>query len=678
MTNKPSNFLLLQEMKVFQNLEGLPIFRNAVITIGSFDGVHTGHSKILDKVKQLAQDTDGESIVITFHPHPRHVIFPDDDSLKLLNTVEEKANLLKEKGIDHIVVVPFSKAFAQQSPETYIQDFLIKNFNPSHIVIGYDHRFGKNRAGNIDYLKKFEVSGGFKVVEIQKQEVEDITVSSTKIRKAISKGDLKIANNLLRYNYALTGTVERGQGLGRQLGYPTANLKVLDKHKLIPCIGIYAVYAHHQNTRYEGMLYIGNRPTIEGVDNLVIEVNIFDFDKDIYDESLKIEFLEFLRGDAQFENLDALKAAIAADKISAEATFSNIKSAASKKKTTAPKVAVVILNYNGLEHLKTFLPAVVKTSYPNHEIYIADNASTDQSTDYLTKHFPKIPIIKLNSNHGFAKGYNLALQQVEADYFVLLNSDVEVQPNWIEPVIKLMESDKEIAACQPKILSYTNKSKFEHAGAAGGWIDHLGYPFCRGRIFDVTEKDTGQYETVSEIFWASGAALFIRADHFLNFGGFDPDFFAHVEEIDLCWRLKKAGYKIMVQPASVVYHLGGGTLAYQSPNKTYLNFRNSLYMLFKNESIKKLLWLIPFRLILDGIAGVHFLLSGKFNYIPAIIKAHWHFFGKIKQLVTKRKHYNELITQQSISKTENKSAIYGKSIIVEHYLKGKKKFNEIL
>ncbi|MGB1218116.1 MAG: glycosyltransferase family 2 protein, partial [Saprospiraceae bacterium] len=292
-----------------------------------------------------------------------------------------------------------------------------------------------------------------------------------------------------------------------------------------------------------------------------------------------------------------------------------------------PKVAVVILNYNGRDYLRDFLPSVEKSSYPNLDIIVADNASDDGSIVLLENEFPKVQLIKMDENHGFAEGYNQALKSVHADYFVLLNSDVETTENWIDPIIELMERDKTVGACQPKILSFHEKGKFEYAGASGGYMDKWAYPFSRGRIFDSLEEDKGQYDTSEEVFWATGAAMFVRAELFKNLGGFDGDFFAHWEEIDFCWRLKRAGYKVMVKPKSVVYHVGGGTLDYDNPRKVFLNFRNSLISILKNEKPNRYFSLIFWRLILDGVAGFRFLSQGKFKHVQAIIQAHWSFFG---------------------------------------------------
>ncbi|MDN4164411.1 glycosyltransferase family 2 protein [Cytophagales bacterium LB-30] len=299
-----------------------------------------------------------------------------------------------------------------------------------------------------------------------------------------------------------------------------------------------------------------------------------------------------------------------------------------------PKVAVVILNYNGKQHLATFLPSVLQHS-AEAEIIVADNGSTDDSLSFLASSFPNVTCIALDKNYGFCGGYNRALAQVEAEYFVLLNSDVEVSAGWLNPLIQGMEQNPEMGACQPKILSYQQKTHFEYAGAAGGYLDTLGYPFCRGRIFDVLEEDKGQYDAPAQIFWATGACLCIRANLYKKLGGLDESFFAHMEEIDLCWRLQNHGYQVWCLPQSVVYHLGGGTLAANNPRKTYLNFRNSLSVLLKNLPGNKL-YKILVRLALDELAVLQQLIKGRPAHAWAIIKADIAFVWNLKNLLQKR------------------------------------------
>jgi GT2 family glycosyltransferase len=331
------------------------------------------------------------------------------------------------------------------------------------------------------------------------------------------------------------------------------------------------------------------------------------------------------------------------------------------------KVAVVILNWNGQAFLEQFLPSVIKHS-SNARVIIADNNSTDHSIQFLTEHYPTVELIELEQNFGFAGGYNNALKQVDSEYYVLLNSDVEVTENWLTPMIELLDSDKSIAACQPKIKAYNNKEYFEYAGASGGFIDKYGYPFCRGRIFESLEKDKNQYNSIKEIFWASGASLFIRSNEYHNIGGLDGFFFAHMEEIDLCWRLKNQGKKIMVCPSSTVYHVGGGTLNKVNPQKTFLNFRNSLLTLHINLPQNKRFTIIIIRLLLDGLAGIKFMSSGKPSHTWAIIKAHYSFFGAISQNKTKRKTFNK----------PNLTGQINKSIVKAYYLSNCKSFNDFV
>lgn len=303
------------------------------------------------------------------------------------------------------------------------------------------------------------------------------------------------------------------------------------------------------------------------------------------------------------------------------------------------KIAVVILNWNGADLLRKFLPSVIQ--YSNEaDIYVADNASTDDSIAVLETEFPSVQIVRIERNFGFAKGYNEALKKVQAEVFVLLNSDVEVTENWLNPIRDVFNNEPRTAIVQPKIRDYKNKEYFEYAGAAGGYIDQYGYPFCRGRLFDTLEKDHGQYDDNCEIFWASGACLFIRSSVYQELGGLDEDFFAHQEEIDLCWRAFNAGYLARYVAQSTVYHVGGATLQQGNPRKTYLNFRNSLYMLLKNLPASKLFPVIFSRLVLDGIAGIQFVLQGKITHCMAIVNAHFSFYGGFSKNFKKRKGHS--------------------------------------
>jgi GT2 family glycosyltransferase len=299
------------------------------------------------------------------------------------------------------------------------------------------------------------------------------------------------------------------------------------------------------------------------------------------------------------------------------------------------KIAVVILNWNGILLLEQFLPSVLKYS-SEATVYVADNASTDCSIFYIKSYFPSVKIIENDSNLGFAGGYNEALKLVDAEVYALVNSDIEVTENWLQPILKTFENEPNTAIIQPKILDFKNKEYFEYAGAAGGFIDQYGYPYCRGRIFDTLEKDKGQYNTNCEIFWASGACFFIRSAVYNQLNGFDATFFAHQEEIDLCWRAINKGYKIKYISESTVYHLGGATLQQGNPKKTFLNFRNSLLMLTKNLPKEKLYPILLGRMVLDGIAGIQFLMKGKFSHFSAILKAHYSFYFLFLDIYKKR------------------------------------------
>jgi GT2 family glycosyltransferase len=336
------------------------------------------------------------------------------------------------------------------------------------------------------------------------------------------------------------------------------------------------------------------------------------------------------------------------------------------------KTAIVILNWNGIRYLKMFLGTIVKYSIRDEtEIYVADNGSSDGSADWVAGNFKEVRLIRLNNNYGFAGGYNRALDQLEAKYFVLVNSDIEVTEGWLQPLISFMEENSDAAACQPKILAFNRKEYFEHAGAAGGFIDKYGYPFCRGRILNVIERDEGQYNDRVNIFWSSGACMVVRADAWRRCGGFDEDFFAHMEEVDLCWRFNKAGMNACFIPGSTVYHIGGGALGYDSPHKIYLNFRNSLYMLYKNLPDERLFTILFIRMILDGLAAIMFLAKGRFSYFRAILEAHISYYKSVGVLRKKRKMLKEL------REDHNPGLILNKSIVFEFYIKGIKTYNRL-
>ena len=334
------------------------------------------------------------------------------------------------------------------------------------------------------------------------------------------------------------------------------------------------------------------------------------------------------------------------------------------------QTAVVILNWNGRKHLEHYMPSVMGNTPAEVRIVVADNGSTDDSVEFLKEHYPSVKIIQLEKNYGFAEGYNRALKMVDAECYILLNSDVEVTKGWVEPLVEMIQSDESIAAVAPKLLSDVERNKFEYAGAAGGFIDYLGYPLCRGRILSTIEQDRGQYDTAREVFWASGAAFCCRADLFHAMGGFDGDFFAHMEEIDLCWRMQLAGYKIMSEPKSVVYHLGGGTLPNESPNKLYLNYRNNLAMLYKCAPTTQRLTVAILRPIADMLSMAIYLLKGQFKLANATLRAYRDFMLWHKELSDKRKAI------RGNAKAESKH-IYGGSMVLR-YMLGRHTFNDMI
>ena len=336
-----------------------------------------------------------------------------------------------------------------------------------------------------------------------------------------------------------------------------------------------------------------------------------------------------------------------------------------------PKVAVVILNWNGKELLSRFIPPLLKSNPEWSEIIVVDNNSSDDSISFLRNTFPGIRIIQNSANAGYAGGYNSALKQVKAEYYVLLNSDVEVTGNWLEPVIAQMDADPAVAAAQPKVMSYHRRDEFEYAGAAGGFIDKYGYPFCRGRIFNSFEKDSGQYNDMREIFWATGACLFVRSEMYHSAGGLDEDFFAHMEEIDLCWRLKNRGYKILFVPTATIYHMGGETLNKVNPEKTYLNFRNNLLLLFRNHAGEWFVAKFFIRMLMDGIAAFKFLFDGGPSHFVAVLRAHINFYSQMGKVLAKRK------AEKPFVKKFASSCVYRKSIVWEYFIKGKKKFSDL-
>ncbi len=331
------------------------------------------------------------------------------------------------------------------------------------------------------------------------------------------------------------------------------------------------------------------------------------------------------------------------------------------------RLAVVILNYNGEKLLRQFLPSVVLHS-PEASIYVADNGSTDGSILWIRLHFPQVSILELGNNYGFCGGYNRALHQIMAEYYVLLNSDVEVTSLWLQPLLSILDSNPSVAAVQPKILSFRNKNHFEYAGAGGGFLDSMGYPFCRGRVFDHVEEDKGQYNDERAIFWATGACMMIRSGKFHQHGGFDEDLFAHMEEIDLCWKLNRSHDLVFYSGQSTVYHLGAGTLDYDHPQKTYLNFRNGLSLIFKHLDTGELIYKLPLRLTLDWMAAILFLFQGQGQNFKSVVLAHIHFIKHWKSLKAKR----NLI--RKANRTYPRKNIHPGLIVFDYYLRKRKSF----
>ena len=333
--------------------------------------------------------------------------------------------------------------------------------------------------------------------------------------------------------------------------------------------------------------------------------------------------------------------------------------------------AVVILSYNGRKWHELFLPLIVQEAASGYEVVVIDNASTDDTLSYVQQHFPTVKTLRIGVNQGFAHGYAEGLRHIQAKYYVLLSADFEVTTGWFPPLLNAMQQTQGLAACQPKVRYYREREKFEYAGAGGGFKDKWGYLFCRGRIFNDLETDTGQYNDNIEVFWASGGCFMVRADLYHKLGGLDADFYAHMEEVDLCWRLKNAGYRIGYVGSSTVFHVGGSVISYGSPQKLYYNYRNSLILLLKNERAARLVWFLPLRLILDGISGLQLLAGGKFRSVITIIKAHWHFFCKFRKWLRHRKEAQAFTTHR------NEEGSYPGSIIWQYFALRKKTFPKL-
>jgi len=653
-------------VQVHRGLEHLPLFQNSVISIGVYDGVHFGHRTIINRVIEKAKEIKGESIILTFDPHPRQVVYPSDQEIRLLTSLDEKIAQLEATGLDHLVIIPFTVEFSQINPYHYVENILIEKLKVNHIIIGYDHKFGLNREGDINLLRTYEKKGDLTVEEISRQDVDDLKVSSTKIRNHLQEGDIHIANKLLGYTYELTGIVNQGTQIAGNLGYPTANCDLTEKAKLIPAPGTYAATAECDGQHYEGMLYIGKSPTLQSLNNDVVEMNLFaTIDEPLYGKEITIRPEKRYRGDQKFDSVEQLKYNIAADKTAVEHHF--------VKKKSSALVATAILNYNGQDFLADYLPT--HQSSDTHQVLVFDNASTDESVRIAKEH-DQVQVITLAENTGFAGGYNHALPHIGSKYVAIVNSDIKVTQGWLDPIISLMESDASIGAVQPKIKSVLQPDEFEYAGAAGGFLDRLGYPYCRGRILNTVEKDQGQYDTSIEVDWSSGAAMVIRTELYKSAGGFDADFFAHMEEIDLCWRIRRAGYKIICVPQSVVYHVGGGTLTYDSPRKTFLNVRNNYWMVLKNKSVGSLIGVLPAKMAIDCLYALSFLLQGKLPHMGSVVKGIFAGLMGISKTGQKRKQIAYFLDRYTIgSETSTSQKI--NFLPISYYLFGKKKYQDL-
>lgn len=653
-------------MQVHRGLDHLPLFQNSVVSIGVYDGVHFGHRTIINRVIEKAKEIDGESIILTFDPHPRQVVYPDDKEIRLLTSLDEKIALLDATGLDHVVIVPFTVEFSQINPYHYVEDILINKLNVNHIIIGYDHKFGLNRGGDIHLLKSYEKKGSFVVEEISRQDVDDLRVSSTKIRNHLHEGDIHIANKLLGYTYELTGVINKGSQIAGKLGYPTANSDLKEKAKLVPAPGTYAATAECEGKHYEGMLYIGKSPTLQSLDEVVIEMNLFaTIEEPLYGKEIIIRPEKRYRGDKKFDSVDQLMYNIAADKTAVEHHF--------LKKKESSLITTAILNYNGQDFLDKYLPSHRPDA--SQKVMVFDNASTDQSVSVAERH-EQVAVIQLAENTGFAGGYNNALPHVGSPYVAIVNSDIQVTEGWLDPILTLMESDPSIGAVQPKIKSVDRPDEFEYAGASGGFLDSLGYPYCRGRILNEVELDQGQYDVAIPVDWSSGAAMVIRTELYKNAGGFDSDFFAHMEEIDLCWRIRRAGYKIICEPSSVVYHVGGGTLTYDSPRKAYLNVRNNYWMVLKNQPVSSLVSTIPCKVMIDFLYALSFLLKGKVSHTASVFKGMIAGLGGIRSIGVKRKRIQYFLDRYSIGREQHTSSKI-RILPISYYLLGKKKYKDL-
>ncbi len=655
-------------MIIHRDLDNLPHITNPVLTIGSFDGVHIGHKHIITHLVNVAREVGGQSVVMTFEPHPRQVVSPDDTEFKIITELEEKLALLKELEIDHVLVVPFTVGFSQQDPREYVEYLLMKKLNIHTLIIGYDHRFGLNRQGDLKLLEEYASQGAFKLIEIPQQEIDELKISSTRIRNAIANGNLASARQLSGHEYRICGTVVRGSRIAGGLGFPTANIRVQNRYKILPARGTYVANCRMGEEYYPGMLYVGTSATLKSNEEITVEVHIFQkFEHNFYHDTIEVIPTQFIRPDQRFGSKEELL-----DNIRADARICAWKHEQAKDHFD---VSIAVLNYNGAHHLSQFLPSLRESSLKyNTQLIVIDNASTDNSLEVLKRDFREVRVIELHKNLGFAGGYNEAMTRIGSPIVAIVNSDIEGTPGWIDTLIEKLNGNTNIVAVQPKIRSHADKGLFEYAGAAGGFVDPIGYPYCRGRILSSVEADMGQYDTPIDVDWTSGAAMVIKTETFIKLGGFDESFFAHQEEIDLCWRLRRLGYRLMQIPDSTVYHLGGGTLSYDNPNKMYLNMRNNYWMLRKNLSGLRLVVTLSVRVLCDLAMGLLMLLSGKFSSFKHLARGIKSGLSSHKDIKRKKLAFLHLHKRFKVAP---ESILKSKSIIWHYIILRKKTFEKI-
>ncbi len=605
---------------------------------------------------------------MTFEPHPRLIVTPQDESFQLITDLDERMTILQNLGVDHIIIMPFTVEFSQMNPYEYVEDLLIEKISVDTLIIGYDHRFGLNRAGDLAMLEAYADKQAFRLIKIPEQEIDSLKISSTNIRNHLSQGQIAAANQLLGHDFQLNGVIIRGARIAGTMGYPTANVRLRSKHKLIPAFGTYAADCILQGRRYRALLYIGISATLKNSQSCTIEVHILHhFEQEFYDAQITVIPLQYIRRDEKFGSKETLLTHITADAREVDLFHA--------QREVNDLVTVAVLNYNGAELLRGYLPSLRRSSLRySFKIVVIDNGSTDYSVSVVESLDATISIIALKENRGYAGGYNEGLKNIGSKYLALVNSDIFGDDGWLDPLLDTLENDQYVAAVQPKIKSYNEPEMFEYAGAAGGFLDPLAYPYCRGRLLAKVEKDEGQYDTSVEVDWTSGAAMVVRSQVFSDAGGFDTDFFAHQEEIDLCWRMRRLGYRLKAIPASIVLHLGGGTLDYQHPKKLYLNIRNNYWMVRKNKVGFSLFLTIAIRVMLDFMLSLGHVLKGKMSLAKNILSGIRDGMGDRKAIRQKRTSFEILKKRYQIgSPIESKR----KLLAIQYYLLNKKRYQDL-